>query len=78
MGAEDPGAIARLPKHVRVFVGFTLLGAGGIMALPLVPGPGIAVMILGLVVLSRDYHWAGKTLDWAKRKWHRVHPPDKA
>jgi hypothetical protein len=38
------------------------------MALPGVPGPGIAVMILGLAILSDHFHWARRLLDWAKRK----------
>lgn len=57
-----------LRKIARVGSGFVLLAAGFIMALPGVPGPGIAVMILGLAILSDHFHWARRLLDWAKRK----------
>ena len=46
-----------------------MLALGFVMALPLVPGPGILIMIGGLMLLAEDYHWARRTLDWGKRKW---------
>ena len=55
-------------KFLRTAVGFFLLGAGLIMAIPGVPGPGIVVIVLGLVILAEHYHWARRALDWAKRK----------
>jgi uncharacterized protein (TIGR02611 family) len=55
-------------KGLRIFSGFFLLVAGAIMAIPGVPGPGIAVMILGLIILSDHFEWARRLLDWAKRK----------
>jgi hypothetical protein len=53
---------------LRISAGFLLLIAGLIMAIPGVPGPGIVVMILGLVILSDHFHWARRLLDWAKQK----------
>ncbi|MBI4875913.1 MAG: PGPGW domain-containing protein [Acidobacteria bacterium] len=53
---------------VRITLGFVVLLAGLILALPGVPGPGIVVMIVGLVILADHFHWARRTLDWAKRK----------
>jgi uncharacterized protein (TIGR02611 family) len=55
-------------KGFRIFSGFFLLVAGVILAIPGVPGPGIAVMILGLVILSDHFQWARRLLDWAKKK----------
>jgi len=55
-------------RYFRIALGFFLLGAGLIMAIPGVPGPGIAVIVLGLVILAEHYHWARRALDWAKRK----------
>lgn len=72
---ETPGVLSRLPKHLRVFLGFLLLVVGGILAIPLVPGPGIALIVLGLVLLSRDFHWAARALEWAKRKWQGLRSP---
>jgi Putative transmembrane protein (PGPGW) len=69
---DPPGPASRLPKHLRIFLGFLLLVVGGILSIPLVPGPGIPLIILGLVLLSRDFHWAARALEWAKRKWQRL------
>ncbi|HET7529141.1 MAG TPA: PGPGW domain-containing protein [Candidatus Saccharimonadales bacterium] len=44
-------------------LGFGLLVAGGLLLV--LPGPGIVVIILGLVVLSWEY-------EWAKHHLHRV------
>ena len=60
-----------LRKHLRICGGFLALVAGGILALPLVPGPGIPLMLVGLVLLSDHFTWARRTLDWAKQKWQR-------
>ena len=87
MGAEADGRmepeglgnhklIAWMPKHLRVLFGFLLLIAGGILALPLVPGPGVALILLGLVILSRDFRWARRLLDWGRQKWRNLRPPD--
>jgi uncharacterized protein (TIGR02611 family) len=59
-------------KIFRMSLGFVLLGVGVILSLPGVPGPGIAVIILGLVILSDHFHWARRLLDWAKQKAQKV------
>ncbi|MCX6629991.1 MAG: hypothetical protein NTW28_20430 [Candidatus Solibacter sp.] len=59
-------------KHLRICAGFLALVAGAILALPLVPGPGIPLMLLGLVLLSDHFTWAKRSLDWAKRKWQHL------
>jgi hypothetical protein len=49
--------LGRAVKRGGVFlVGTTLLIAGAAMLV--LPGPGIAVMLLGLVVLSAEFQWA--------------------
>jgi xanthosine utilization system XapX-like protein len=63
-----------MSKHLRIFLGFAALLVGIVLALPLVPGPGIALILLGLVLLSDHFTWAKRLLDWAKRKWQSVHP----
>lgn len=42
------------------------------MAIPGVPGPGIAVMIAGLIILSDHYEWARRLLHWARQKAERL------
>lgn len=59
-------------KAIRVGAGFLLLLVGAILAIPGVPGPGIPVMILGLVILAEHYHWARRLLHWAKEKAEQV------
>ena len=61
-------------KHLRICVGFLALAAGLILALPLVPGPGIPLILVGLVLLSDHFPWAKRVLDWAKQKWRQLRP----
>lgn len=57
--------LGRAVKRGGVFlVGMTLLIAGAAMLV--LPGPGIAVMLLGLVVLSAEFQWAKRILVWAR------------
>ena len=55
-------------KFLRISLGFLLLAVGLLLSIPLVPGPGIVVIILGLVILSNHFGWARRLLEWAKRK----------
>jgi hypothetical protein len=61
-------------KHLRICGGFLTLLAGLILALPLVPGPGIPLILVGLVLLSDHFPWAKRVLDWAMRKWRQLRP----
>jgi len=64
--------MAVMRRHLRTCAGFLALLAGVILALPLVPGPGIPLILLGLVLLSDRFTWAKRCLDWARRKWRRL------
>ena len=58
-------ALGRAVRRGGVFlVGSALLVAGAAMLV--LPGPGIAVMLLGLVVLSAEFQWAKRILAWAR------------
>lgn len=59
-------------KLIRVIVGFLVLITGLILAIPGVPGPGIALILLGLVILSAHFHWARRSVEWVKRKAAQV------
>jgi uncharacterized protein (TIGR02611 family) len=61
-------------RHVKILSGFLILIAGIILALPLVPGPGIVLILLGLALLSDHFVWAKRILNWAKQKWQHIHP----
>ncbi len=69
-----PGMRKTLRTTARVVLGFFLLVVGLVLSIPGVPGPGIAVIVLGLIVLAEHFHWARRTLDWAKQKFQRLRP----
>jgi len=55
-------------RLLRVILGFLLVIAGLLLALPGVPGPGLLIALGGLVLLSEHFRWARRALDWAKGK----------
>ena len=60
-------------RLIRIVVGFVLLGMGLVgLLLPVVPQ--IPFLLGGLLLLAREFHWARRLLDWAKRKWHGERP----
>jgi uncharacterized protein (TIGR02611 family) len=63
--------LARFARRGGVFiVGVALLVAGAAMLV--LPGPGIAVILLGLVVLAREFSWARRVLDWVRQRAVRL------
>ena len=59
--------LGRAVRRGGVFlVGSALLIAGAAMLV--LPGPGIAVMLLGLVVLSAEFKWAQHVLAWVRQR----------
>jgi hypothetical protein len=59
-------------KLFRIALGSVLVVLGLGLSLPGIPGPGIAVVILGLSVLSTDFEFARRWLDRLKAGVHRV------
>lgn len=59
-------------KVVRISAGLVLILVGLILALPLVPGPGVPLMALGLLMISEDFPWAKRIVDWGKERWHQL------
>jgi putative transmembrane protein PGPGW len=55
-------------KVARVAGGFALLGVGVLLSLPGIPGPGIVVILAGLVLLSDRFVWARRALEWLRQK----------
>lgn len=51
-------------------VGIAVLGAG-IVAIPY-PGPGWAIVFLGLAILATEFEWARHALKWTKERYDRV------
>jgi uncharacterized protein (TIGR02611 family) len=46
-----------------VIVGVLIVLAGGLLSLPSVPGPGIAVILIGLGFLALEFDWAERLLE---------------
>ena len=63
--------IGRSARRIAVtIVGGVLLLAGAVMVVT--PGPGLIVIILGLVVLGTEYAWARRALEKARDKAKRT------
>ncbi len=54
---------------VVAVVGLAVLGAG-IIAIPY-PGPGWAIVFLGLAILATEFSWAGKLLHAVRTRYDR-------
>jgi uncharacterized protein (TIGR02611 family) len=59
-----------------VILGVLIVLAGGVMSGPGVPGPGIAVILIGLGFLALEFDWAERLLEraiiWADRAKDRA------
>lgn len=65
----------RVPRPVRVpiilTIGLTIVGVG--IALLVLPGPGIAVIIVGLALLATEFAWARSLLERGKHHSRRAY-----
>ena len=60
----------------RIVFGIVLLVVGGVLALPLVPGPGLLVMALGVGLLSHEYEWARRLRERVQAEVARLRSRD--
>ena len=71
--ADRKSVISFTQRHGRrvgvTIAGVAVLVVGFILSLPLVPGPGILVMLAGLAILATEYEWARRLLTRARQKW---------
>ncbi len=51
-------------------VGLAVLGVG-ILAIPY-PGPGWAIVFVGLAILATEFEWARHALAWTRKRYDRV------
>jgi uncharacterized protein (TIGR02611 family) len=56
----------------RIVVGLLLLLVGIVLSLPLVPGPGLLLVVFGLGFLSHEFEWARRLRDWAHQQFDRL------
>src|SRR5437016_206991 len=69
-----PGAsmLQHTIRASRIVLGLALVGVGLVLALPLVPGPGLLVILVGLTVLSAEFEWARRLRDRLHAMFRRV------
>jgi uncharacterized protein (TIGR02611 family) len=65
-----------LHRIAIVIVGLLIMVVGGALSAPGVPGPGIAVILIGLGFLALEFDWAERLLEraiiWADRAKERA------
>lgn len=59
-------------RVILIVVGFTLLVAGLVMSVPLVPGPGLLLVVGALAILAVEFVWARRLLDRVKEQGSRL------
>lgn len=74
-GLRGPAIILRFfTRNARrlgvLLAGGTVLAAG--VAMLVLPGPGVIVVLLGLVILATEFAWAERTLDRVQRQAGRA------
>ena len=62
----------------RVVVGTLFVVVGIVLALPLVPGPGLLLVFVGLTVLSEEFEWARQLRAWVRQHIGRLRRRDHA
>ena len=53
-------------------IGGTLIVVGALLSLPLVPGPGLPLLVLGLAMLALEFDWAERVLASVLRRVERT------
>src|SRR5207244_847756 len=69
---RTPPMIQHTLRASRVLVGVVLVLVGIVLALPLVPGPGLLFVFAGLTVLGGEFEWARRLSDRMRRTFHRA------
>lgn len=65
MARKRESALALSPRKIAVSVlGAVLIGVG--IAALVLPGPGLLLILAGLVVLATEFEWAEKRVDWMR------------
>jgi uncharacterized protein (TIGR02611 family) len=69
--------VLRLGKRICIGVaGGAVMLVGLVLSLPLVPGPGLAIMLLGLAILSLEFEkprlWLAQLRAWGRQLRERL------
>lgn len=63
---RNTGNRGKLKRGLLIAAGFVLLGVG--IALLVLPGPGLLLVLGGLVLLSNEFEWANKLTEPVREK----------
>jgi uncharacterized membrane protein YbaN (DUF454 family) len=64
-----------LKRAIRIIGGFSMIAAGiAGWLLPVIPG--WALFIPGLILLSREFHWARRLLNWFRSHFRKQAAPE--
>lgn len=66
---------ALVRRVVRWITGGVLVLVGAVLALPGVPGPGLLVVLLGVLVLLPESRWLRKRYAQTKRRYPQLFQP---
>jgi uncharacterized protein (TIGR02611 family) len=59
-------------RVILIVVGFALLAVGLVMSVPLVPGPGLLIVVGALAILAVEFVWARRLLERVKEQGYRI------
>jgi uncharacterized protein (TIGR02611 family) len=58
-----------LRRAAVTVIGILVLLVGAVLLV--IPGPGIIVILLGIAILSIEYPWAKRVIEWLRAKLRR-------
>jgi hypothetical protein len=56
----------------RVIAGLVLMLGGAVLSVPGIPGPGLLIVVGGLALLGREFHWARRANEWLLEQGKRM------
>jgi len=56
----------------RLIVGLVLMLGGVVLSVPGIPGPGVLLVVGGLALLGREFHWARRANEWLLAQGKRM------
>ena len=61
----------KYPYSLIVVTAGILVVLAGIVML-IIPGPGLFTILIGTAILSTQFKWAKKLLDFGNKQWHKL------
>jgi hypothetical protein len=70
--AKSTDVLQRTLRASRIVLGAVCILLGIILSLPLVPGPGVLLIFVGLTVLGNEFEWARRWRDRLRDGFRRA------